>query len=350
MKKTISLIAVLLPFLSLGQQMEIGLGVGLSANSKPNGNLIYKGGVISPNYAVNLVLLKNLQNNWQFGADIHVLEMSRIAEKDYPGYYDNSNLGGKGKLFVYGEETSSLALILNKKFSSGSHYFYLGGVLGANFVLNFKSQSISTHPNPNDIYYKSPSGGYGGVGGLHLGYTTNISKRVVFNAELAALAYYVTFRNNAPPDYKSNLHYTILAYPFTIGIHYRFGKGINISDNPTQIQKYEKLLSEQQTIMNKVLVRDSIILGRLLTDHNRNYEKMAERDSLILEYLQRSNTVINNGATQYPEGNETKHGQTVNYVDRVIVVPVNNVPANNKKKQRHHGVQNFFNRIFSKIP
>ncbi len=323
-----------MPFLGFSQQSEIGLGVGGSINSKPFGNLIYKGGVITPNYAVNFNYLKSTRSDWQYGVDIHVLELSRRAEKDFPAYYSNADGGGKGKLFVYGEETYSLCFALNKKYNGKSGYFYFGGLLGVTGTLNFQSQDINTHPSPNEIYYKAPSGAYGAAGGLHMGYTAYISKRLAFNAELAGIVYYEHFTNNAPPDYKTNLHYTIVSYPVTVGLRYRIGKpsnGNNRYGDSSLVSNYERILIQQQVMMNRLLVRDSILLSMLVKSNS-------------------------NVSYYTPEDKKTETKETVNYniTNQYITPPP---PANrpNNSKDKHKGPLGRFwfsikKNIINKIP
>ncbi len=214
----------------IAQNYEIGIGGGLSINSKPSSNETYKGDIITPNYATNFTFLANLNHNFQIGVDFHVLELSRKSSVDFPQLY-SLKPGGKGMEFIYGKVTTSYCATINKKINTKTGYFYVGGELGLGIERDALKDAYSIHPvttitsHPTgNVYYIEPDGGFGIVGGPHAGYTRNITERIALNAEFAAL-FYDVYNNAEAPLIKpvTTLHYRIESSSLTIGVRYKFG-------------------------------------------------------------------------------------------------------------------------------
>ncbi len=216
--KLLALLA-LLPITAFAQNFEIGLGGGLSINGAPTNNEVYRGDIITPNYAIQATILRNYVDNWQLGFDTHVLELSRKTDQLFSGPHKGEWIGGNGKKFIYGQISVSACAVVDKKFVIKHGYFYVGVGGGLGLVRNKHTFSPS-----DDVAYIAPDGSYGLVYGLQGGFNHDISKRFSFNAEIALRVF--DMNNNARAldvSPVTDLHYRIVGYPLTVGIHYKFG-------------------------------------------------------------------------------------------------------------------------------
>lgn len=232
MKTSIILFLFLFPVIAFAQKYEIGIGGGVSINSKPTNNMYFRGDKLAMNYATELTVLKNLSNNFQVGFDIHMLELSRKSNLVYIN--DGNSIGNDNKKFVYATYAFSFCAVVNKKVYVDENYFYFGAGMGLAIARN---NSNSTSSNAS---YQAPDGGFGLTVGIQAGYTVNLSDRFALNMELAARYYDLDYDAHAPvvTPY-TNIHYRIVSYPATIGIRYRLGydKKLDPTTGETQIVK-----------------------------------------------------------------------------------------------------------------
>jgi len=215
MKHSITLLILLLPFVSQAQNYELGAGGGISINGKPTNNLYFKGDKLTVNYASYISLVKNMKDDVQMGVDIHMLELSRKSSEVYD--FEGRNIGGDDKRFVYAKFAFSIDAVLNKKYYIGKDYAYGGVAAGLSIARN------NSHNLPDNVSYGAPDGGYGLSVGAQLGYVHNIDNRWAVNAAIDARYYDFDYKAIAPivRPY-TNIHYRIIAYPLTVGVRYKF--------------------------------------------------------------------------------------------------------------------------------
>ena len=219
MKLSIFSIFILLPLASIAQKYEIGLAGGLNIAGKPTGNELYKAQGIKPSLSTQLSFADNVADDWQIGANVRMLKLARKATKDFPQLY-SATPGGKDKTFVYGEKTTSLCFVINKKFHRNGGDFYLGAEMGVGY-----ETSADPKKPTGDVYYISPSGSTSIVYGPHVGYIRTLNDNFSLTAEFAALSYNTyTNADAAVIEPVSNLHYRISAYMLNIGVKYTINK------------------------------------------------------------------------------------------------------------------------------
>ena len=179
MKHIYLLIFSFLPAIIWAQKYEIGLNGGATINSKPYGNMYYKAEKLALNYSTDFSFLANMEHDLQIGLDLHVFELSRIANQKYANPTKDAVIGIDGRRFVYSKVTTAGYGILNKKLNTKNGYAYAGIAIGAALTIN-----MDKTPNTNASYI-APNGGHGISTGLQVGYCYPISKNWALNAEAA---------------------------------------------------------------------------------------------------------------------------------------------------------------------
>lgn len=198
-------------------QIELGIGGGISENGTPQGNMYYLGDQMIPNYATMLMIAENLgDNKWQVGLQGHVLELASTSSKTYIGDSYYATVGGDGKKIVYSKLATAVCAIGNRKFYYGRNEIYLGLAVGFGIARNAASYA-------SDEGYVAPDGGRGMVFGGQLGYTLNFTKTFGLNLEVAPRYFCLAYDAMAPYYVKphNNLYYNIWAYPVTIGFRFK---------------------------------------------------------------------------------------------------------------------------------
>jgi len=207
---------LLLPAISYGQKFELGLGAGISFNTKPSDNMLFKSDKSTVNYAVSATGLYNVSNHLQAGLEVHVSELSGKSSITYT-YWDGTTIGGGDKKFVYAKKAISLCAVLNGKLSMGNGYGYAGVALGY-----AAARHDSKKHNDNEAY-RAPNGGNGVSAGLQIGFVAGLSKRLALSGE-AALRYYM-LNYSAHVQNNETLKYNIVSFPITVGIRYMIFSG-----------------------------------------------------------------------------------------------------------------------------
>ena len=218
MRKIILLLIATVPFISYGQNFELGASTGVSMNGKPLGNMFYKAEKAVPNYSFDFCFLSNINNKLQIGLDLAILELSRKPAQNYLNPNKDGNIGNDGKRFVYAKAAYAFCGVINKKIESFNGYFYGGLALGV-------CLSVNMDKTPNEYAsYIAPNGGYGPCSGLQIGYDRYFSQRFAFNAEVAIRNFNLDYDATAPifKPY-SSLHYRIMSYSCNIGVRYALG-------------------------------------------------------------------------------------------------------------------------------
>ncbi|MBA3828472.1 MAG: hypothetical protein H0X33_06010 [Taibaiella sp.] len=215
MKKLIVMIIALIPLTVNAQYWEFGLGGGVSQNGAPSSNMYYKADQSTINYAASTKLAYVFHYGFKVGLQANVSELSGTSSTTYTSIYGGT-IGGDDKRFVYSKVTTALCLTVNKSFFIGRHELYLGAAAGWGVGRN-------SHSHTENESYIAPDGGNGFTYGGQIGYVFNLNDQWGLNIEVAPRMYTLKYDAEAPliaPH--EELNYTILAYPVTVGIHYRF--------------------------------------------------------------------------------------------------------------------------------
>jgi hypothetical protein len=205
---------LLLPGTVLAQKYELGLGAGISLNTKPSGNLYMKGDKMTINYASSLHLLYNINEHWQTGLELHVSQLSGktdVTQTDISG-----NTSEESKRIVYAKTDLAACAVFNGKMSVKNGYGYGGVALGYG-VGRHDSKTL----NDNEAY-RTPDGGNGVVLGLQIGYVKGLSKHFGVSAE-AAMRYHQMNYDTPSGTFGAaeTLKYSVISFPITVGIRYQ---------------------------------------------------------------------------------------------------------------------------------
>lgn len=197
---------------------ELAIGGGLSTNSNPGENMVYKGNRITwTNYSALLNGQYNFHRSMSVGIEVRSLELSRKSDGVYPVSYLKQSIGGDDRKFVYAKYMLSAAAIFNGRYNTYRGYFYGGGAAGY-----AASRHDSKSLNAQTESYRAPNGGDGFVLGVQGGYTHGITSVIGLNIE-AALRNYTLYYDALAPETRpyEDLHYNITAYTVTIGLKIR---------------------------------------------------------------------------------------------------------------------------------
>lgn len=213
------------------QSLELGLGGGISINMPPSGgNMPYVIDKAPANYATTLKFIRTTSGNWQYGIDLHMMELSGTSSVSYEGMRDPyvDSVGGNSKKIVYAKNAVSINLVGNRAlpFSGNKNYFYIGGAFGYGVGRNDHRAYAS------DEGYNAPDWGRGLSYGGQVGLVLRLSDKLSLNMEAALRYFNYTYDHNFeyyaslpqldPPTEK--LNYSIMAVPVTFGIRYFFYK------------------------------------------------------------------------------------------------------------------------------
>jgi hypothetical protein len=217
-------------------QLEIGLGGGISENGTPQGNAYYLGDQMIPNYAVSVVVANNFgaAGVWQAGLEAHVLELASTSSISYTGE-DRPTVGGDSKKIVYSKITTDICAIGNRKFKISHNEFYVGVAVGLGIARN------NNHYTPDESYV-APDGGRGMVFGAQAGYTLNITQNFGLNIEVAPRYYCLAYDAEAPYFIKphNNLYYNVWAYPVTFGFRIKLNRPSDDDVPVFDIDRYQR--------------------------------------------------------------------------------------------------------------
>lgn len=209
--KKLFLFAFLLSTKLSAQQLELGFTGGISTNTKPSDNMLYKAAKPTLNYAVVGSVMYNINRHFQVGIQYGASELSARAADKY--FYAGQFIGGDNKRFVYGKLTSALCVISNAKLNLGKGYLY-GGVAVGYGATRHNSKTLSSNEA-----FRAPNGGDGWVAGGQVGYVLGFTSRLAFNAEIAAR--YFKLYYDAKATTGEQLRYSITSFPVTVGFRYR---------------------------------------------------------------------------------------------------------------------------------
>lgn len=217
MKRTCIVLMAFFSSTAYSQNIEIGLSGGVSMNSDPSDNMVYKTDKSAINYAGSASVLYNLTAHIQYGLQANVMELSGTSENVYADVnHGFALIGGDDKRFVYAKNALLLCGVFNGKVNINRGYLYAGLALG----YGISRQSSTTLSSGES--YRAPDGGNGISFGGQLGYVVGVSYRFGFFAELAYRYIDLKYDAQAPAVHPStDLHYHMAAYPFTIGVRYR---------------------------------------------------------------------------------------------------------------------------------
>ena len=213
MKRILIGLLVLPTFVS-AQNFELGLGGGISLNTKPSDNMPYKGDKMAINYAGALSVLYNFNDRLQAGIEFHLSELSSKSSQTYTTFF-GSKIGGDDKRFVYAKNAYAICAVTNGKMYAGNGYAY-GGVALGYVAARHDSRELSSNES-----YRAPNGGDGLALGLQLGYVVGISKRFALSAEAAMRYYSLKYDAVVPTGTGEKLKYNIISFPITVGVRYR---------------------------------------------------------------------------------------------------------------------------------
>lgn len=216
MKKVFLAAILLMSVNAFAQDLEIGIGGGLSTNTGPDGNMPYKQEQSLTNYAGTMKIMYTTFNYWQFGLDGHVMGIAGKTSKRYPGVFVDS-VGGENQKLVYAKFAVSVCAVANKAFpfNKGKSYGYVGVALGAGSARNDHLEYT------NDETYNGPDGGRGLCLGGQAGVVVSLAEKIGFNLDIAVRKF--NFKYDAPAPLATpieDLHYSVLTVPITVGIRY----------------------------------------------------------------------------------------------------------------------------------
>lgn len=208
-----------LPALSFAQRgaIEIGVGAGLSINSSPSSNMVYKGNrTVWTNYSGVLSTVYNFHRSMAIGVEARGMELSRRSDGVYPTYL-RTTIGGDNRKFVYSKALLSVGATFNGRYSTYKGYFYGGGAAGF-AASRHDSKDIKTDKES----YRAPNGGNGLMLGVQAGYTHGLTSVIGLNVEGALRNYTLSYDATAPEVRPyTNLRYNITAYTITVGFKFR---------------------------------------------------------------------------------------------------------------------------------
>jgi hypothetical protein len=210
---------LLAPASTFAQNFELGLGVGISTNTRPSDNMPYKGDKLTINYALAFDVLYNISDYLQAGVEAHATQLSRKSSTIYTTFYGNK-IGNDNKRFVYAKSATAICAVLNGKLPAKNGYAYGGLALGYG-AARHDSKTLSSNES-----YRAPNGGNGLVFGLQVGYVLGITERIGFSAQAALRHFSLKYDAMEPTGTTAeNLKYNIMSFPITVGIRYRIKGG-----------------------------------------------------------------------------------------------------------------------------
>lgn len=196
--------------------IELGAGGGVSINSNPSDNMVYKGNRMPANYALYVNGQYNIGYNFLLGLEFRTCELARRSDDTFMGP-DKYIIGGDDRKFVYAKSMLSATIVANGKLNVARGYFYGGAAVGFGVA-----RSVSDRLNYNSESYRAADGGLGPVLGAQIGYVHGLTPRLGLNAEIALRHYRLSYTADAPLTFPyTDLKYNITAYQFTIGVKYR---------------------------------------------------------------------------------------------------------------------------------
>lgn len=204
---------------SYAQALELGFNGGVSINSNPTDNMVYKGETYTYNYVGMIDLMVNFNEYFQLGIEARVSELSRKSDSVYLSPY-KLPIGGDDKKFVYAKFMTSAMLKANGQYPFGDR-----GKLYAGVAIGYgagRHNSDKLYPSES---YRTPDGGKGIAYGAQLGYDMSLSDRVIFSIEAAMRSYALDYGGPYAPVIRpvEPLKYSITAYNLTIGIGFKLG-------------------------------------------------------------------------------------------------------------------------------
>jgi len=237
--KKITLLLVLMPFLGMAQQAEVGLTGGFTANTAPSGSIYYIANKPVENFAASATFVGNIKNtNFQLGVDIYALGLSNKASQALPIPYFGRIIVGNGETFTYAKAVISVSPIANYKVKiSDDGYVYGGLALG--LAGSYAEPQSHNNSDGSAVTFRGINGGFGFTAGGQLGVSYAITTRIALNAEFALRYYHLTFATSEtyPPGGATSVSLGTLAYPLTFGIRYRMGfeKQLNYENGRYQV-------------------------------------------------------------------------------------------------------------------
>ena len=217
MKKIFAFLFSLLPVVSYSQNMEVALSGGVLVNTAPSDNMYYKADKYVVNYAGQLAILYNFAPHLQAGLEGHLFSLSNTSSATYISPTTGATIGSDNKKFVYASLATSVCAVGNAKLNIGYGYAYAGLALGYALTRN-DSKTLSA-----DEVYKAPDGGKGFVLGAQVGFVHGISASLGVFLEVAMRYCDLKYDAQAPFMHPAaDLHYSVIAFPATVGIRYRF--------------------------------------------------------------------------------------------------------------------------------
>jgi len=212
MKKTF--LFLLLPVCSFAQKIELGVGAGISLNSKPSENLYFKGEKTTINPAATVQGFYNINERWQAGLQLHFSSLSgksTVTNIDSMGHSSSED-----KRFVYAKTNIIGCAVVNARFPAQNGYVYGGAALGYG-VSRHDSKTLKSKEA-----YRTPDGGKGVVLGLQVGYVRGITKHLAVSAEAAFRYQQLGYDTHAGTNtVTENLKYSVMSFPVTVGIRYQ---------------------------------------------------------------------------------------------------------------------------------
>ena len=207
------------PACTFAQNFELGLGAGISTNTKPSDNMPYKGDKFTINYAFTFDVLYNISDYLQAGIEAHATQLSRKSSTVYTTFYGNK-IGNDNKRFVYAKSATSVCAIVNGKLPARNGYAYGGLAVGFG-AARHDSKTLSSSES-----YRAPNGGNGLVFGLQVGYVLGLTERLGFQAQAALRHFSLSYDAMEPTGTTAdNLKYNIMSFPITVGLRYRIKGG-----------------------------------------------------------------------------------------------------------------------------
>jgi len=212
----ITVLSLFLASSCFAQKIELGLNGGEVFNSAPVSGF-YKS--YSNNKPSDLSATGNLSisynyKKWQAGLSAGYMQLSYTAgNNDWMNFVDYFNTPSErftpGSKPVIGNLAIPVKLFINRKICFKKLDIY-GGLSGGYAFMSYKYQGEPFPGNP----YKTVTG-CGADFGIQLGVNYNFSKHLVANLQLNGDYINYTYKE---PGFSG----TLLAFPMTIGIHYRF--------------------------------------------------------------------------------------------------------------------------------
>jgi hypothetical protein len=232
MKSILVFVAATLLSTSLwAQKYEIGLNGGISTTTRPHRSL-YQGADNVWNYAVGANFHYNIMERIQMGVNV---DMTKWERKDqWPLVSANStDLGTQEVKYQLAKRAVSFTLQLNYVLPFYQQYeefvrsqLYIGVAAGGVMIGN-DAEVVYSKVNPRtpveytyaSEYHFEP--GYGYILGMQIGYTYFISERIGINLDFAPKVTWAKLNDSRYGG--ANNEYTLIYFPTTIGLHYRFG-------------------------------------------------------------------------------------------------------------------------------